>query len=499
MRIGTSRVSPIEGAGDGTHRKIFISLSTGISGTVLVSILGAVAIRAMTTRLGAEAFGIFVLVQAFVSLVQTFTDLGLAQVLQRDIARGDQDERMLLSHAMGLRVTLGLIVIPVAGAIGLFVYANKSMTLKVGLVLMLCSIPFSVAQQVSAAHFSAMLRNTILAVGAVVQQVLFVGLVIVSVSFHKSVAYCFGALLVSTIVVATFTIIMARREVAFSPAFDRVMWYSMLRTSSPIGLAYIIGLLYLKADTLILGFLSTARQIGFYGVAYSIIAVFLVLPSLLTRTFLPLMVKASEETIGESVRSALAYFAIGGTFGATAIMVCAPTVIKIVAGPNFGASILPSRVLGLGLIFIFVSTGLSSVCIARGFPNKLFVLSLISLILNVALNIIAIPAFGINGAAAATLACEIVAMTLFSRVVRKEIKVRPQVIRVLARPLAAGLVTCAALAPIYLRSDLKVTGGLALIPALSILYFVTLALLGGLPSELVGYARSSLFRKDRRL
>ena len=79
-----------EGATDETHRRIFSSMSTGFTSTIIVSLLGAVSIRAMTTRLGAAQFGIFVLVTAYVSLAQTFTDLGLAQVLQRDVAQGDQ-------------------------------------------------------------------------------------------------------------------------------------------------------------------------------------------------------------------------------------------------------------------------------------------------------------------------------------------------------------------------------------------------------------------------
>ena len=206
-------MSSFEDTTDETTRRIFSSLSTGLTATLIVSLLGAVSIRAMTTRLGASAFGIFILVQAFVGLVQTFTDLGLSPVLQRDVARGDQDERTLLGYAMGLRLTLALIAIPVGAAIGLLVYAHRSSTMKVGLVLLLCSIPFAVTQEVSAAHFTARLRNTIIAVGSVLQQVVFVGLVILAVGLHKSIVYCLGAALTGAIVASIYTNVMARREI----------------------------------------------------------------------------------------------------------------------------------------------------------------------------------------------------------------------------------------------------------------------------------------------
>jgi len=491
-------MSSFEDTTDETYRRIFSSISTGFTATIIVSLLGAVSIRAMTTRLGAAAFGIFVLVQAYVGLVQTFTDLGLSPVLQRDVARGDQDERSLLGQAMGLRLTLALIAIPVGVAVGLLVYADKSSTMKTGLVLLLFSIPFAITQEVSAAHFTARLRNTIIAIGSVLQQVVFVGLVILAVSLHKSVVYCLGAALAGAIISSIYTNVMAHREISFSLSFDRRVWNSMLRTSTPIGVAYVIGLLYFKADTLILSFLSTTKQIGYYGAAYSIVTVFLALPGILSRTFLPSMVRASKDAIDQAVHSALIYFSIGGTFSATAIMVCGPTVIRIVAGPHFGASDPPLRILGLGLIFICFSTFLSSVCVARGFGNKIFVMSLVSLILNVALNLVAIPKFGINGAATATLCCEVISLALFMRLVRRETGVRTRVIRALARPFAAGLVTCLALAPIYLRNDLKVAYGLALIPAVCVLYFVSLALLRGLPSDLILFIRSAIHNRHRR-
>jgi O-antigen/teichoic acid export membrane protein len=391
---------------------------------------------------------------------------------------------------MGLRVTLSALAVPIAAGLGFLIYADRSTTLKIGLVVMLCSIPFAVSSEVSGAYFSSKLRNTVLAVIAVVQQVTFVGLVILAVSLHKSVVFCLGAALVGMIVASILTNALARREVPFAPSYDRGVWWSMLRTSSPIGLAYVVGLLYFKADTLILSFLSTSKQIGYYGAAYSIVSVFLVLPTVLTRTFLPSMVRASKETIEGSIRSTLIYFSIGGTFSATAIMVCGPTVIRVVAGSRFGASNAPLRILGAGLVFIFIATALSSVCIARGSGNKIFVMSVVSLVLNVALNIVAIPTFGIKGAAVATLICEVISLALFIRLVRSEVGVHVRVIQSLARPFVAGLITCVVLAPIYLRSNLSISYGLALIPSTCVLYLASLALLKGLPRELVTSIRS---------
>jgi O-antigen/teichoic acid export membrane protein len=155
-----------------------------------------------------------------------------------------------------------------------------------------------------------------------------------------------------------------------------------------------------------------------------------------------------------------------------------------VSGTHFGASVTPLRILGLGLVFIFMTNGLSSVCLARGHTNSLFKMSLIGLVLNVVLNIITIPTFGIKGAASATLVCEVLSMFIMMYLVSTQVKVRPNLLRAMSRPLGAGVVTCAVLAPIFVRHGLSTGVGLALIPGVCVVYAVALAALRGVPAEI---------------
>ena len=467
------------------QRRVYSFIVTGVGGTIVTSLLGAVAVRSMTTGLGTSAYGTFVIVQAFISLVLNFSQLGLVQVLQRDIAKGDQDEARLLSLAMGLRVTLAFLAIPLAGAIGFVAYSHHSADLKIGLLVALCTPPFAAISQVAAGHFNAQVRNAAINIIGLIQQATYVGLVIASVALHGSVVLCIAASVIGWVVSALLMVVMARREVTFSMAYDRAHWLSMLRISTPIGMAYVIGTFYLRADILILSVMSNTTQVGLYGVAYAVITFFLVLPSILTKTFLPGLVKASTDDIEGAVRTVLRYFAIGGTFAATGIMICGPTVVRLFAGKHFEGSVTPLRILGLGLIFIFVTSGLSSVSIARGFGNRLFVMSSISLVINVALNIAVIPTFGIVGSAAATDICEVIAMTFIAWLVHNETGIRGRPLAVLFRPVIAGAVTCAVLFPIYSRHSSSTAVGLALMPVLSVIYLFVLWVLRAYPSDLV--------------
>jgi hypothetical protein len=59
------------------------------------------------------------------------------------------------------------------------------------------------------------------------------------------------------------------------------------------------------------------------------------------------------------------------------------SVVSIVAGPHFGATDLPRRILELGLIHILFSTALLSVCTAPALETNSSQLSVVSFIMNV--------------------------------------------------------------------------------------------------------------------
>ena len=481
-----------------SQRRFYSSIVSGFSSVIGVSLLGAVAVRVITVQMGAAAYGTFILVVTFMTLVQNSSSLGLAQVLTREVAKGEGDESRLLSLAMGLRVLMGIVAIPLAFGLGLLLYGHHSGETRLSLLVILLAVPLTAIWQVGMSHFAAQLRNVVISTISFVQQVIYVVLVLVAVALHESVVFPVAAVVIGWAFAAIVVVILARREVKFSVAYDRTAWITMLRISTPVGLAYLLGTLYLKADTLVLGVMSTAKQVGYYGVAYAVMSFFLVLPVVLGSTFLPGITRASHDELEARVHLALKYFAMFGVLAATAILVSGPTIVQIFAGPHFGPAVAPLRILGLGLIFIFSTSGLSSICVARGSANRLFVMTLSALILNIALNIAVIPSFGIRGSAVVTLVCEVVSSILIARLIRKDLAIKARNWGVLVRPLIAGVVTCVVLFPLYARPHVGNGIGLALIPAVLVIFVVVLALVRGYPEDLVHSIRTTLIGRRGR-
>lgn len=478
------------------HQRIVVGVVSGFVNTFVVSILGAIATHEMAIHFGPGDFGIFVTALAFGGVVASFTDLGLFQVLQRDIARDQTRAPRLMSLVFGLRMTLSAIALPVATAIALVIYRHHSASLKIAIVIILLSLPLTAIQQILYAYFSATARLPTVASIAIGQQIIFVSLVTLVIVFRLSIVDCVAATVTGSIASIGVSLLLVRREVHFGFAVDRREWLKMLVETTSVGLSSIIGFFYLNADILLLSVMVPSSQVGSYGIAYAVVSVFQAIPTTLSIAILPTIVHTAEDKLKSVLNAALAYFAVAGALTAALGIVVGASVIRLYAGPHFDSAVVPLQILSGAQIVLFMTQGLSSMMIARGRFRKLFLCNAIGLVLNVALNLILIPSFGIRGSAAATTVCELLLSMVMVLLVRMNLGVTPHILRVSWKPALAAAVPCVVLWHWYANGRASsVTGLLLAIPVIA-LFALALFLLRGIPREVVPVVRGLLSRTD---
>jgi O-antigen/teichoic acid export membrane protein len=103
---------------------------------------------------------------------------------------------------------------------------------------------------------------------------------------------------------------------------------------------------------------------------------------------------------------------LAGVSSFLSLLVGAPYVVHVFAGPRFHEAIAPLRILGGSVPAIALSSALTALCVARGYAKMLGAISASMLALNVIANIVVIPRFGIVGSAWATTACEYLGLAL---------------------------------------------------------------------------------------
>ena len=176
-------------------------------------------------------------------------------------------------------------------------------------------------------------------------------------------------------------------------AFFRFAYRLGLRAYPPL----LLGFLLIKSDVLVLRLMRGASETGVYSIASQIVDVALILPTTIGALVLASVVR-SERPASELLRAMRpAALAVGGlalgmlAFGHWAIL-------WVFGRPFVGA--YPALVLLLpGFVALALQGLLGQYFASRGFPVFVSVYWLLGLIVNVSLNLLLVPRFGLLAAA----------------------------------------------------------------------------------------------------
>ena len=463
-------------------RRVTASVLSGYGNTLLISGLGALATRLITVHTGPTNYGLYVTALTFVSSVTLLTDLGITSIMGRDIAKSPDDAAHILGQNLGLRLTLSVLIIPIVVFVGLTLY--KAPSLRWTLVLFAASIPFNAVGTIALGYYVSSIRNYVASGISFLQQVLFVGGVVIAIQDGFGIIGCATSYLIATAVSGVASYLIVRRELRFKPLFNLRSWREVFARSASLGAIQVINLLYLKADTLLLSKLAKPRAVGLYGVAYSFVGFIVVAPSLILVSVMPLMATSSGERFEKLLRRTEHSLAVLGAAAVMITVLFAPQAIAILSGHRFLAASTSLRLLGLSCYFSFLNTALGFAAVACNRHHRLVIVSAIGLVLNVGLNLTLIPKYGINGSALSTLISEFVALIAVRWVFAKDVGTKVSLTRLSLRPVLVGTLVTFFGRYVLLRSWHAPVMTVLWAPVILVLYFGVLSLTGGLSEEL---------------
>jgi O-antigen/teichoic acid export membrane protein len=426
----------------------------GRLGGLLVAL---VTIKISTDYLGLEGFGLLTTTIVFAGLFEAFTELGVADVIVRRVTQGRGNLRPLAGVNLGLSIVLGPAVAVTSAAIGLLVYRdNPQLQLAVAIVsiglifttLATCANPVFQTRVQFGAKASADLVSRLLALGATL-----------------AVAHLdLGLLAMAAVqVVHPFTrmviyLVAADRMQRWATRFDVAESLSLVKESLPLTAMIIVGVLYYRADGLILSVLSDSSQVAVYGLALQIAGNLSVLPQVFAKTSMSTLTErrsdpvAFESAVRVSYRIMLVFLLPVAVLG----WPLAAGAIGLVSTPEFvGPGTLTLQLFLISMGIGFLNPLLSAALFAAGRQGFLLRMALVTLAINVGLNLVLVPGSGAAGAAAAAIVAQLAGVVASTLVLYRE-GVRPPTLPDLARILPAlavslGAVLLLADAPYLLR------------------------------------------------
>ncbi|BBZ71656.1 oligosaccharide flippase family protein [Mycobacterium paraseoulense] len=355
-----------------------------------LGMVASVASVAMTARyLGPGRYGQLSIAVAFVGMWNSFADLGVATVIVRRVTGGRGDLERLVRVNSGLALIYCVPLAALAAGSGLLVYHDFDVrvmlvVLSGGLLLQTMTTRFEPV-------FLATVRFSAVAISDVTARTATLAMVAVLVSARSNVIWFAVAQLIPPAVQLVIQGAAAMRHISVRPVFALREAADLLRETLPLIGFLVVGILYTRADGVILSLLSTHSEMGVYGlaltVAFNTIVVSLV--------FLKATLSTGTELYARDV-AAFARFLRRSVELMYFVAVPVAVVGALLAGPLiafFGDRAFVARgTPTLALLFIaaalrFVGGTLGQGLVASHHQKVLLWLTVATLAVNVALNL----------------------------------------------------------------------------------------------------------------
>lgn len=368
-----------------------------------ISSLSMIAVSLLIARrFGSVGYGDFIKITTYVGFFYLFADYGLNAIA---IQRSADVWRVLL----GLRLFMGVVLSVVSiGIISIMPHGfDQGYTdfVRLGIYLLTPAIVVQAVITTANAYFQKKLRYDYSAAAQVVGSV-----VMVITAFTLSVISAIdGPLMgvisllaggVVTMAVSLGIIVFQIRTIR--PVVSMDEYRSLFTSATPLGLALIFNLVYFHADSVILALTRSTQEVGIYGLAFKVFELPLVVPIFFMNATYPILLKTQHKK--RVFTTSLAFLFASSLCIAVALWVLAPLVTFI--KPEFIQSIVPLRILLIGLPVFFVSGLLMWFLIAERLGKTLLAIHGVAMVGNIMANVLLIPTYGVMAAAWITVGSE---------------------------------------------------------------------------------------------
>ncbi len=410
-----SRAEPPLAADPGFDLRLLVSNTGWLLASQAVFGVGQFARSAMIARyLGPEQYGHWGYAVAFVSLFFVFADLGLSTLAVRDLARGEKAGPYLGTAAV---LKLGASVALFALLFAVEPLANSQPEARALVYLMGAQTLFASANLLVQAVFRAAERMHIEAAINIAQSVALIGVIALLIAGGASATDLALAYLVASAFAAGASLaVLVRGFLPRDLRFDAAIARRLGGDLWPVGTALALTSVYYFADRLIMGALGQAEALGWYTAAYAPVLWISGLVGVLRGAFMPAQTRALSGRGGSDVlrlyRRVSLVCGVGVALGG---LVFAGVFLELAYGASYLPGAFALRLLSLTAGVMFLSSCYGSDLLVLG-RQRLYLAGVgLGAAINIALNLVLIPSFSLDGAATATLVSEAVVMAFMWR------------------------------------------------------------------------------------
>jgi O-antigen/teichoic acid export membrane protein len=394
----------------------FASLGTG---EVVARLIAFISTVYLARTLGASAYGVIGFATALTLYLNRITDagvelgLGVREVAAAPHTLGSLVPSLLTARLIIAALTIGLVAIasrlllpqPEASVVSLYALTLVAVAISTRWV------------------FLGQERARLVAVTRASGEALMVLLVLVLVRDTGDItrvplAQFAGDALCAVVLLG----VLASRGVSLKPRLDRALLTPLARRSWPLVLGSWFGLMIYNADLIFLRIFQSAAAVGLYAAAYTLISFLVNLGTAYSMSLLPTLTRLRADPAEQRglYQTAIAHvFAVGLPIAVGGAML-APKIISMFFGDAYAAAALPLQILFWAVPVALLRDVPIVALMSAGREDRILKLTAAAAGVNLVLNFLLIPRYGLAGAAVATVATEAARMVFSFLLVRSE-------------------------------------------------------------------------------
>ncbi len=356
--------------------------------------------------LGPEQFGLMNYVLSFVALFSALSILGLDNIVIRNIVSNPEKKKEYLGSTLLLKFlgSLTLLILSIIG-VSLIEPNNNLLILFVGIISL--GYIFGSFNTLDI-WFKSQIQSKYSVYSRSIAFLIISSLKIIFILTQQPLIAFILMFALNSLISSLLLIYFYHKKTKLSFLKWKVklkVMKNLLKDSWPLILSGIAVMIYMRIDQVMIGNMIGNVQLGIYSAAVKVSESWLFLPMIIASSVLPAIIKAKKKNRKlylEKLQTLYDLFTWFTISVAVIITFLSPFIIKILYGANYADSaIILSIIIWTG-IFSFLGVASSQYLVAENITKVSFYRTGFGAIINVLLNIILIPIYGIIGAAIAT-------------------------------------------------------------------------------------------------
>jgi len=383
----------------------------------IVRVKGVILIPLISLTLGVDSYGAYVQVVSFSMFLGAISQLGLNMSLVKFAQKKDTNIGILYTSTTSLAFINGvigaMIVILMSKRISVLLLNSPSYTkiFQIGSIL----IPVRILNKSLRNYFRSQQKVKTFSILQAIRSYLTIG----SILFTTLVINSNLDVVMIGVVIVEILYVTLLQLFVFSRIGLKLPSYSVLRTclaySIPLVISILSDNLSERADRFIVGYFIGSSAVGAYTIAYRLAKVILIYVIPVRETYFPELSKLLEKNKIEDcksyLRNGIRYFlmlSIPSVFGFRLVSESAISIISNQSAVNQASPILP--VVAVGMILLGLNQLYGVVLVAEGLTTRLSSVRGSAAIINIILNLIIVPEYGIIGAALSTVLTYVISL-----------------------------------------------------------------------------------------